>query len=629
MYFRQIQKQYMIFSYPRIVLTVILQLFVFFCVAQKHPHPIERVDPPNWWTDMQHSTIELIFKGKNIQQYMVSLDAENTTIKQITLPSNKEYMIVEIEIDDDQQADTLQFVFSAKKKKSFQYPFPILLGKTYSPKGINGNDLIYLIFPDRFANGDTSNDIVPGMNETTLNRADGYARHGGDIQGILHHLDYLQDLGIKSIWVTPLIENNQPKTSYHGYAATDNYKIDPRFGTNELYKKLSEECHKRGIKLIADMVYNHWGNEHYLFKEMPDSSWFHWFPSYTKTSYRAEVLLDPYASQSDKTTMSNGWFDKHMPDLNQQNPHLAKYLIQNSIWWIEYANIDAFRIDTYAYPDQQFMKQLNEAILLEYPDFISFGETWVQGSPVQAYFTGDNNLNDHFSSSLQSVTDFQLYYAITKGLTEPSGWEEGLRRIQMTLAHDVLYKDPFRLVTFLDNHDLSRFYSMVEEDLDKFKMGIALIYTLRGIPCVYYGTEVLMKNYCDPDSKVREDFKGGWTNDIENKFSQEGRTAQENEAFNFMRTLGQWRKTNEWIGQSKLTQFVPFNDTYVYFRRDDNHTLMCIYNMSKEALSLDLSRFSECIQGKPSGLNIITQQRLAIGDSMVLSPNSVTMIQLF
>ncbi len=590
--------------------------------------PIERIDPPNWWINMANPRLELLVYGSDIQHYDVSLTSAHTRIERISRPSNPDYLLIELSIQPEQEAGTIALEFKRGKKK-FNHLYTLLERRNQGAQGIDASDLMYLIFPDRFANGDTTNDVIHDLHQKNIDRTDGYARHGGDIQGIINHLDYLQDLGIQSLWINPLIENNQRKESYHGYAATDLYHIDKRFGTNELYQQLAEQCHQRGIKLIADMVYNHWGNEHPLYKNLIDSSWFHLFPEHTQTTYRAEVLIDPYASEYDKHRMSNGWFDKHMPDLNQQNPHVAQYLIQNSLWWIEYAGIDAFRIDTYAYPDQPFMKQLNEAIRNQYPNFSLFGETWVQGSPVQSFFTEESILNPSFSSSLPSVTDFQLYYAITKGLMEPFGWEEGLRRIQMTLSHDGLYQNPNQLVTFLDNHDLSRFYSMMHENFDKFKMGIALLYTLRGIPCIYYGTEILMKNYCDPDTKVREDFPGGWPMDTINKFEANGRTPLENEAFQFIRTLGQWRKSNAWLSQSKLTQFVPENNTYVYFRHDSQHALMCIYNANDESITLPTLRFAECIKNKAGGLNILTQQRLSIGDQLILSPMSVTLIQLY
>ncbi len=631
MYFRQIQKPLMDFSkiyFKHLSIALGLFFALISAYSQKNPSIVSRVDPPNWWAGMEHNHIELLFNGTNIQQYTLTLEAANTKIEKITLPPNSNYLIAEIAISGNQQPGDIKFLFKGKKKKPIEFKYSILKREGDKGQGIDANDLMYMIFPDRFSNGDPSNDVVKGMNETTCDRTNGYARHGGDIQGIINHLDYLDELGIKSLWINPLVENDQPKASYHGYAATDLYKIDPRFGTNDIYVQLNRLCHERGLKVVTDVVYNHWGNEHHLFKDMPDSSWFHWFPTYTKTNYRAEVLLDPYASKADKILMSDGWFDKHMPDLNQSNPHLAKYLIQNSIWWIEYAAVDAYRIDTYAYPDQAFMKQLNDAVRKEYPKFILFGETWVQGSPVQAFFTEENGLNKTFSSSLQSVTDFQLYYAITKGLNEPFGWEESFRRIQMTLAHDILYKDPYRLVTFLDNHDLSRFYSVIGEDEAKFKMGIALIYTLRGIPCIYYGTEILMKNFCDPDSKVREDFPGGWEGDASNKFTTSGRNDKENDAFDFIKTLGQWRKSNNWVGLSKLTQFVPEENTYVYFRYDGQHTLMCLYNGNDKDTTLDLNRFKECVQGKTGGTNIITGANIKLENKITLPSKSVQLIQL-
>ncbi len=509
------------------------------------------------------------------------------------------------------------------------YPYPLLGRKSeQTQKGIEASDLIYMVFPDRFSNGDSTNDVILTMNEKTCDRAGLKKRHGGDIAGIQNHLDYLVELGTTALWINPVLENNQPAESYHGYAATDLYKIDPRFGTNKSYSELVRSCHSRDIKVIWDIVYNHWGNENWMFKDIPDSSWIHWFNEFTRTSYRAEVLMDPYSSNYDKKIMSDAWFDKHMPDLNQQDEHLARYLIQNSIWWIEYAGIDAFRIDTYAYPDQYFMKALNEAILKQYPDFILFGETWVQGTPVQGWFTENTFLKKDYSSSLQGVTDFQLYYAITKGLKEPFGWEEGLRRIEMTLAQDIVYKDPSKLVTFLDNHDLSRFYSMIDEDYPKYRMGICLLYTLRGIPSIYYGTEILMKNYADPDAKVREDFPGGWPSDDVNKFSAAGRTPKENEAFNLCRLLGAWRKNNSWIGEAKLTQFVPEENTYVYFRQDDGHTLMCIYNLNEKEFSLNLNRFAECIRSNKSSVDMLTGKKIMLEKTLQLEAKSVMILEL-
>jgi glycosidase len=596
--------------------------------AKKTQPLVQRTDPPFWWVGMQNSKVELLFNGKNIGSFEVSLQATDTKILTITRPPNPDYLMVEIEIGAAQKAGSLPFVFSAPKQKPATYNYELKTREQQQEKGIDPSDLIYLVFPDRFSNGDVTNDAITTMNEKTADRKGLKTRHGGDIQGIINHIDYFEELGTGALWLNPVLENNQPLESYHGYAFTDHYKVDPRLGTNELYKSLCQKLHNKKIKVVWDVVYNHWGNEHYLHKNLPDSNWVHWFPQFTRTSYRAETLMDPYASIKDKSIMTNAWFDHHMPDLNQKDEHLATYLIQNSIWWIEYAGIDAFRIDTYAYPDQQFMKQLNEAVLHEYPDFVLFGETWVQGTPVQAWFTEANGLNKEFSSSMQGVTDFQLYYAITKGLTENFGWEEGFRRIELTLAQDILYKDAYRNVTHLDNHDLSRFYSMVNEDFAKWKMGIALLYTLRGTPSIYYGTEILMKNYSDPDAKVREDFSGGWPGDASNKFTAQGRTEKENEAFNFCKTLGQWRRNNAWFGHSKLTQFVPENNTYVYFRQQDNNLVMCVYNGNDTDATLDLSRFAECMQGRTKGTEIISGARVFLNNTLTLAPKSVMIYEL-
>lgn len=613
---------------PSCIVIVLLCLLSTSMDAKTKPLEIT-IDPPNWWTGMKMNQVEVLISGKNIQDYELAIESNTVKLLKSERAQNRDYLYVTVEIPKGVTAGEVIFHFSQKGKKKFSQKWPILNRENQGgAQGINQGDLIYLLFPDRFANGNTSNDMVNGFYEKTCDRTAPKGRHGGDIQGIQQHLDYISELGITALWINPVLENNQDYESYHGYAATNSYKIDPRFGSNEDYKKLVAACHSKNIKVIWDVVYNHWGSRHRLFENLPDSNWVHWFNTFTRTSYRAEVLLDPYASEADKKQMTDAWFDKHMPDLNQQDPHLALYLIQNSIWWIEYAGLDAFRIDTYAYPDQQFMKSLNEAIRTEYPDFVLFGETWVQGSPVQAWFTENAYVKKDYSSSLQGVTDFQLYYAIQKGLTEKFGWEEGFRRIELTLAHDILYTRPDLLVTFLDNHDLSRFYSMVNENDASYRMGLCLLYTLRGIPSIYYGTEILMKNYADPDAKVREDFPGGWAEDKINKFTAAGRTDKENEVFNLCKTLGQWRKTNSWIANAGLTQFVPDDNTYVYFRFDDGHSLMCIYNGNETNYDLNLSRFQEKIRGREIGKDILSGLPVKLGEKLSLAPRSVLLLEL-
>lgn len=597
-------------------------------LSKKQLQPIvARVDPPFWWVGMKNSELELVFNGKNINRFEINLQTQSSRIIEITRPENPDYLFIKIEIGESQSAGQLIFNFSAPKFKTVSFAYELKPRENYEPGGLDPNDLIYLVFPDRFSNGNPANDADVAMKEATVDRNGLKTRHGGDLQGIMNHLDYLEDLGTTALWLNPVLENNQPHESYHGYAFTDHYKIDPRLGTNDLYCALVDSLHRRKMKVVWDVVYNHIGNEHHLFRNLPDSNWVHWFPAFTRTNYRAETLMDPYSSDKDRSIMTDAWFDKHMPDLNQQDPHLATYLIQNSIWWIEFAHIDAYRIDTYAYPDQLFMKRLNESILAEYPTFMLFGETWVQGSPVQAWFTEGNGLNKNYSSSLHGVTDFQLYFAITNGLNEGFGWENGFRRIEMTLGHDYLYENPYLNVTHLDNHDLSRFYSVIKEDLAKWKMGIAMLYTLRGIPQIYYGTEILMKNYSDPDAKVREDFPGGWEGDSIDKFKPSNLNERELEAYLFCQKLGTFRKDNPWFGNSRLKQFVPEDNTYVYFRYDDDHLVMCVYNGNDKEQVMDLSRFDECLSGHTKAKNILTNEIVEMEKSWIAPPKSVTIFQ--
>jgi glycosidase len=590
---------------------------------------IERVDPPNWWVGMETDTIELLVMGANIAEYEISTSEKFIKIAQQENAKNKCYKYVALVIEKGQAAGEVELSLIKKgNKKPSKFKYPLLNRSGFKPAGLNQADNMYLVFPDRFANGDPSNDNMEGM----LEKADRSAlkgRHGGDLKGIENHLDFIENMGFTAIWYNPILENNQPYESYHGYAATDSYKVDPRLGTNEQFKALSKKLHNKGIKTVWDVVYNHWGNEHYAFKNLPDSNWVHWFSEFTRTNYRTELLMDPYASERDKKILKDGWFDKHMPDLNQQDPHLAKYLIQNSIWWIEYAEIDAFRIDTYPYPDQKFMSDLNKALKKEYPSLHIFGETWVQGSPVQAWFTKENNLNKEFDSQLDGVTDFQLYFAITKGLNEKFGWEEGLRRIQMTLTHDYLYKNASDGVTFLDNHDLGRFFSMVGEDFSKWKMGMSLLATLRGIPCVYYGNEILMTGFTNPDALVRKDFPGGWPGDTLNLFDVNNMSAQQKEALSFSSKLFNWRKQNSWIAQSSFVQYVPEDDTYVYFRLGkNNEKLMCIHSTASKETVLSLNRFEEHIKSSKSGIDIISGKQVELGKTINLQPMSSVMIEL-
>ena len=572
-------------------------------------------DPPNWWVGMKMNEIDLLIRGEHFESVKeVKCNSSQVVVQSWKIMANPLYLQLKIQIPSTLKEQTIEFTVVSGMHR-WKLDFPILKRTGYEPKGLNADDLIYMVYPDRFSNHNVANDSVPGYYQG-VNRKGKKTRHGGDLAGVDYHLEYIPSTGATALWLNPILENNQPIDSYHGYATTNSYLVDPRIGSNQEFQKLVAKCHRQELKLVWDVIFNHWGNEHYLFKNCPDSAWFHWFPSFTKTNYRAETLMDPYASEYDKNLMSNGWFDTHMPDLNQSNPDLARYLIQNSIWWIEYAGLDAFRIDTYAYPDQLFMSQLNEAVKKEYPNFFLFGETWVQGSPIQAWFT-QNQCSADFNSHLDGVTDFQLFYAITKGINEPFGWEEGLRRIELTLSHDVIYDNPMNNVVFLDNHDLNRFFSVVNKDINKWKLGLGLLMTLRGIPCVYYGTEWMFEGYTNPDDLVRQEFSGGWQGDHKNYFYHYYVSREELELNEYYNTLAFFRKQAH-FATLRFKHFVPEENVYVYFRYNEQKMYMCIANPSGKK-SLTASRFKEMWGGKQSLDGIIHPTHQSLDDQIELS----------
>jgi glycosidase len=463
--------------------------------------------------------------------------------------------------------------------------------------------------PDRFANGDPGNDVVEQMAQTGIDRAKFQFRHGGDLLGVMEHLDYLAELGVTALWLNPVLENDQPYASYHGYAITDHYNIDRRFGDNGQYKQLVKLAHARGIKVIMDVIFNHVGDAHYQIKDLPSEDWIHQWPEYTQTTYRATTLMDPHASERDRKLMTDGWFDKHMPDLNQQNDHLANYLIQNSIWWTAFSGQDGFRIDTYAYPDPAFMAEWNRRLLAEFPQLGIFGETWVHGPGVQAWFTGSETLHPEFNTNLPGVTDFQLYYAIGEALGQDPGWTNGVMRIYYTLAQDYLYKNPENNVLFLDNHDLARFFTTVNQDVTKFKSGLAMLMTMRGIPMLYYGTELGLQGSGGGFGEGgRIDFPGGWTGDDKNLFRSEDRNELETELFEYTKRLANFRKESRALTEGKLIQYVPQNGVYVYFRRAENETVMVVFNGNNSATTLDATNYQDWLEGFTSGYDV-TQDR--------------------
>lgn len=594
-----------------------------------------RVDPPFWFKGMKNPHLQLMVHLSKTVNKLEKVECSESSINQnfkYKLSVNNNYVFIDLDIPADLKLELIKFkihVYEKSKLKTFNINYEIKTRPNSQPiNGVDASDFIYMLMPDRFSNGDQANDNNAKLLEPKSDRKQLKTRHGGDIQGIINHLDYIQELGITALWPSPVLENNQPKESYHGYAITDHYAVDPRFGTLDLYLNLKKEAEKRGIKLIKDVIYNHIGNEHYLFKNKPANNWFNHWDTFTRTSYKATTLIDPYASDRDKKEFSDGWFDHHMPDLNQNNPDLANYLIQNTIWWIECFGINGLRIDTYTYPDQSFMKSLLQAVLQEYPSIGIFGETWVQGNPLQAYFVQKNPCLTT-DPMLPGVTDFQVYFAVSHALTNDFGWTEGLNRIYHTLAEDYLYKDPLKNVLFLDNHDLSRFYSVVGEDVDKLKMGIGFMMTTRGIPSIYYGTEILMKNFSQPDALVREDFPGGWQGDSLNKFIKSGRTVQENEMFEFVKKLATYRKKSSVLQTGKLKQFIPRKGVYVYCRYNElNEKVLVVMNQNNDQETLELSRFSEIIDTKNQGIDIVSNKTYTFESNLILAPKSILILEI-
>lgn len=595
---------------------------------------LDHVEPMFWWVGMKNPKLQLMVHGKDISGYEVKLNYPGVTLTGTHQVENANYLFLDLEIAADAKAGKFPITFLEKGKKKAEYSYELKTKENSAARiqGVTNKDFIYLLMPDRFSNGDKSNDVVKGMAETTLNRDSMYYRHGGDIQGVINHFDYLKELGVTTIWMTPEIENDMSHASYHGYAVTDHYKIDPRYGSNALYKKYVELAHAKGLKIIKDIVHNHIGTGHWMFKDMPMKDWVNQWPVYTQTSYRDEPVMDPHTSQADRKIQLDGWFVPSMPDLNERNPYVQNYLTQNHIWWIEYAGIDGLRLDTYAYNEPAYMADWAAKLKAEFPALTIFGETLVNSVPAQAYFTQGNTVNRGFDTQLPGITDNMMKGAIYEALNGKSGWTDGVFRLYNTVSQDFLYQDATRNVIFWDNHDMSRFYSMVNEDFDKYKSGMALLLTMRGIPQLYYGTEILMKNYSDPDGLVRSDFPGGWPADKSNKFTAAGRTGKENEAFGFVSKLANYRKSSIALQTGKMMQFVPQDGVYVYFRYNvsaaDGKNVMVILNAEDKVKTLATSRFAEQLQHTTSLVNVITGEELKTIKNITVPARTTLVLEL-
>ena len=588
---------------------------------------IERVEPPNWWVGMEYNSVELLIYGKDIAANDVRLKTyENVQLQSVKKAANPNYLFVTIAIGEQAQPGNLQLDFHKNGTSAFVHEYELKARENNRKNlaGFNSTDAIYLITPDRFVNGDPDNDAVAGMLEKP-NRKDKGGRHGGDVQGIVNSLDAIKDMGFTAIWTNPILENNMPSYSYHGYAITDFYKVDPRYGSNESYKKMVEKASDKGMKVIMDMIANHCGLEHWWMKDLPSEDWINQWDTYTQTNHKKTVVLDPYATKKDTKEFFDGWFVPTMPDLNQRNASMANYLIQNTLWWIEYSGIAGIRMDTYPYPDMYFMRDWTAAVMKEYPNFNIVGEEWVLRPTIVSYWQKGKENTNGYTSELKSVMDFPIQHALSTSLNDAGSWNA----VYEELGQDYLYPDPNNLVVFPDNHDMSRIYTQLNEDADLVKLALTYVATVRGIPQIYYGTEILMGNKGTEDHGIiRTDYPGGWAKDKVNAFTGDGLTKEQKDAKAYLSKLFNWRKNAEVIHNGKLIHFAPKNNIYVYFRYNEHQKVMVILNKDANAKLLDVVEYQEVLKGSVSGKDVLTGKQFKNANTINVPAKTAMIIEI-
>ncbi len=581
---------------------------------------------------MKNGELQLLVYGTDIATYRPHIGYPGVRIKEVVAPGNPHYLLIYL---DTGTARPGRFnILFEKEGDAFSVPYELKRREPNAAqvKGFDSSDVVYLILPDRFANGNPDNDQIPMRNAYKVDRKDPSARHGGDLAGIERHLNYLDALGVTAIWLNPVLENDMPGGSYHGYATTDYYRVDPRLGTNEDYLRLIDKAHRRGIRVIMDLIFNHCGSGHPWMEEPPSHDWFNHAERYIQTNHDKEALFDPYASDYDKERLIRGWFVPDMPDLNQRNPHVARYLIQSSIWWIEYAGIDGIRQDTYPYAEPEMMREWCKEVMNEYPDFNIVGEAWMNYTIGSAYWQKGSRLNFGEDTGLKSVMDFRLMGIAGQAFREKTGDSGGLHTIFEHLCYDYVYPDIYHVLRFLENHDTDRFLTTTPnsgEELYAFKQAVTFLLTIPGIPQLYYGQELLMSGTrAKDDGYVRQDMPGGWPDDETNGFEASGRSEVQNEAWNFLRRLLKWRKGNEVIARGKMKHFKPNRGVYVYERRLGDKSVLIFLNGNHQKVNLPLDRYAEVIQGKSSGKDILTGRRIVLKKRLTLAPKGIRVMEL-
>ncbi|PCI31975.1 MAG: alpha-amlyase [Flavobacteriaceae bacterium] len=603
-----------------------LYCLVFLVVTQLSAQQIQKVEPPVWWVGMQNTELELMIYGDDIASFTPSIKTKKITVTGITRTENSNYIFLKIDIKNA-KAGKFKIDFNKKGSSKFSYSYE-LKSRNSSEKhiGFDSSDVIYLITPDRFSNGNLENDVVETLLEKKIDRTDDYGRHGGDIAGISNQLDYIENLGFTAIWPCPLLTNDMKESSYHGYAMTDFYEVDPRFGTLAEYVALSKQMSEKGMKLIMDQVANHIGLEHWWMQDLPDMDWVNFQEEFLNgqtviTNHKRTTNQDLYASRKDKALHTEGWFVSAMPDLNQKNPLLATYLIQNSIWWVETLNLGGIRQDTYPYPDKNFMSDWAKAIMTEYPAFSIVGEEWSTNPLLVGYWQQGANNKDGYESNLTSTMDFPMQKSIVDGLNEEETWGTGLVKLYEGLANDFSYANPSKMMIFPDNHDMGRVFTQLKEDIPNTKMTLGYMLNLPRIPQVYYGTEILMENTAKPDDHglIRTDFPGGWEGDKVNAFTGVGMNDAQLDMQLFMKKILNYRKTSEAIHKGKTIHFSPEKGVYVLSRVLNNETVVIILNKNKETISLDLNRFKELGLDAKKMKNVVSEDAIIWNEVLELN----------
>jgi len=586
------------------------------------------VEPAFWWSGMAETELQLMVSGDNIADYVPAVTSKQVTIREVVTLENRNYQLIYLDLTGA-VPESFDLVFTnGKKKLTVPYELKERNPERLAIESFGPSDVLYLIMPDRFANGDPTNDQIAMRTEYKVDRNDPNARHGGDLKGISDRLGYLADLGVTAIWLNPVLENDMKGGSYHGYATTDYYRVDPRFGSNEEYKNLISATHEKGMKVVMDMIFNHCGSDHPWLTEVPSPDWFNNLEEYVQTSHMKEMYFDPYASEFDKSKMVDGWFVPTMPDLNQRNRHVAKYLIQNSIWWIEYSGVDGIRQDTYPYADYEMMVEWIEAVEKEYPHYNIVGEAWLNNPIGTAFWQKGSPLNPN-DTQLKSVMDFRfMSLSHSAFFEETTEWNGGLHSIYDHMTYDFIYPDIYNVLRFLDNHDTDRFLKKYPEDLSGWKQAITFLLTMPGTPQIYYGTELLMNgNKSRSDGDIRRDVPGGWPGDKSDHFAREGRDTLQNEAFDFLRKLLHWRKGNEVIARGGMKHYVLQKGVYVYERFLGDEKVLVVMNGTSNDVEINLDRYAESLQGLSSATDFLSGKTLPLGDRLTLSPKEVLLLQ--